>query len=390
MDASVREPAASSETLWQQPVLGPSESMTDGSVEPMPRAACGRRARFQGSRRRNTISDGFPGEGCFCSCRVAASWWQSSFSMRTCSCLSFRWQGRCPRVLSSNLHNLASHDRVGRCKQGKHWFQAYVSDETFGVRTLVSGQGAGRRVTAGVDQAWARQGHKGACPIKTVSAIGNNLSPTRLAKTLDWAYAKAVDGLPGIRTAQDLAQEYSGKKGNLVDDAKSLVRWQIAKAGTSGFVTGVGGLATMPVTMPANIASVSYVQLRMIAAIAHLGGHDIHDDQVQTLAYTCLTGNAAKDILKGTGIVIGTKLTTSAIQKIPGRVLIEVNKKVGFRLITKFGEKGAVNLGKMVPFVGGVIGGTLDSAATKVIGKTAIALFLGGHESPGGLSIIDA
>jgi hypothetical protein len=34
-------------------------------------------------------------------------------------------------------------------------------------------------------------------------------------------------------------------------------------------------------------------------------------------------------------------------------------------------EKGAVNLGKMVPFLGGVIGGTIDAVATNIIGNVA-------------------
>jgi hypothetical protein len=30
-------------------------------------------------------------------------------------------------------------------------------------------------------------------------------------------------------------------------------------------------------------------------------------------------------------------------------VLIEINKKVGFRLFAKFGTKGVINLGRMIP-----------------------------------------
>ena len=66
----------------------------------------------------------------------------------------------------------------------------------------------------------------------------------------------------------------------------------------------------MPVAIPANITSVLYVQIRMIAAIAHLGGHDIRSDQVQTLVYACMCGKAATDVVKGTGIMLGTKLET--------------------------------------------------------------------------------
>jgi hypothetical protein len=51
--------------------------------------------------------------------------------------------------------------------------------------------------------------------------------------------------------------------------------------------------------------------------------------------------------------------------------LLEINKAVGFRLATKFGQKGAVNLVKLVPLAGGIFGGIINFAGTRIIGKTA-------------------
>ena len=71
------------------------------------------------------------------------------------------------------------------------------------------------------------------------------------------------------------------------------------------------------------------------------------------------------------------------MKKLPGKVLTKINQKVGFRFITKFGTKGLVNLGKLVPVVGGVIGGTLDFAETKVIANRAIKWFVENDFSEG-------
>ena len=49
---------------------------------------------------------------------------------------------------------------------------------------------------------------------------------------------------------------------------------------------------------------------------------------------------------------------------------------MGFRFITKFGTKGLVNIGKMIPCVGAVIGGGLDLAETKVISNRAYKWFI--------------
>jgi uncharacterized protein (DUF697 family) len=166
------------------------------------------------------------------------------------------------------------------------------------------------------------------------------------------------------------------QEGSLHAQANSLIRWQNTKAGTSGFLTGLGGIITLPVAIPANVASVMYVQIRMIAAIAHMGGYNLNDDRVKSLVFLCLTGNAAKDILKDVGIVVGKKLAENAIKNISGKTIVAINKKVGFRLLTKFGEKGVINLGKAIPLLGGVVGATFDSVSTNTVGNIARDTFI--------------
>lgn len=206
--------------------------------------------------------------------------------------------------------------------------------------------------------------------------MSDELSQGKIMAALDWAYAKAVDGVAGLDSARDIAESYMNNNDSPYEQANSLIRWQNAKAGTSGFLTGLGGLLVMPLTIPANLASVMYVQIRMIAAIAHLGGHDLRDDRVKTLVYSCMAGNAAKDILKDVGIQVGKKLTQSAIKNISGKTITAINQKVGFRLLTKFGEKGLINLGKAIPLVGGVIGAGFDIASTNMIGNIARDTFI--------------
>nr|WP_249405154.1 MULTISPECIES: EcsC family protein [unclassified Stenotrophomonas] len=173
-----------------------------------------------------------------------------------------------------------------------------------------------------------------------------------------------------------MAESYKKESGTLLEQANSLVRWQNTKAATSGFVTGLGGLLVMPVTIPANLASVYFIQIRMIAAIAHMGGYNVRDDKVKTMVYACLTGNAAKEVLKDVGIQVGKKMAQASINRITGATLTKINQAVGFRLLTKAGTTGVVNLSKMVPVLGGVIGGAVDLAATNIVGNTAVNLFI--------------
>ena len=197
-----------------------------------------------------------------------------------------------------------------------------------------------------------------------------------ILRTLDWAYEKALEGPPGLDSAWELASDYQKRDASPREQVNSLIRWQNTKAATSGFVTGLGGLITLPVTVPANISSVLFVQVRMIAAIAIMGGHDVNDDRVKTLVYACLVGNPAKEVLRQVGIEAGQKLTISAIKSITRETLVKINRAVGFRLLTKFGEKGVINLGKSVPLVGGVIGATIEAVSTNGVGNIARNTFI--------------
>ncbi len=135
------------------------------------------------------------------------------------------------------------------------------------------------------------------------------LDPNTVAKALDPLYEGALDGIPGFSSVEELTEDYRRDSGSLEDGANTLIRYQVAKASTSGFATGLGGVLSLPVIIPANLSSVMYVQLRMVAATACMSGHN---DRVKTLCYACSCGNAAKDVLKGAGITIGTKLTDQA------------------------------------------------------------------------------
>lgn len=67
------------------------------------------------------------------------------------------------------------------------------------------------------------------------------------------------------------------------------------------------------------------------------------------------------------------------VKKIPGKSITAINQKVGFRFITKFGEKGIVTLGKAVPVLGAFIGGGVDVASTRIIGYNAYKIFMKGE-----------
>ena len=206
------------------------------------------------------------------------------------------------------------------------------------------------------------------------------MTQEEILNLLDSLYQKVIDGIPKVSPSIDqLAENYLQKSPRLDQAINKFISYQIAKCTTSGFLTGLGGIITLPVAIPANVGSVLYVQMRMIACIAYMCGYDTDSDQVQTLVYACLAGISVNQIIKNTGIQFGTKLSISMIKKIPGTALTKINQRVGFRFITKFGSKGLINLVKAVPVVGGIIGGGFDLVETKLIADRAYKMFFEGE-----------
>ncbi len=193
---------------------------------------------------------------------------------------------------------------------------------------------------------------------------------------LDNAYQAALHGGAGFESVQALADAYKKEPGTPREQAESMIRWQMGKAGATGFITGIPGLAAAPIALPANLTAVVLIQMRMAAAIAVLGGHNPRDDKVRTFVLMCLAGTSVNEVAKDLGIKLGTKIAEKAIANISKKTLFQLNKRLGFRIATKFGEKGLFQLGRAVPIVGGVVGAAFDAGTTRIVGTAAVKAFI--------------
>jgi len=206
------------------------------------------------------------------------------------------------------------------------------------------------------------------------TTVGDNSN--LIQTTLEWIADAGINGFGVLPSARQIAEDHLSKAASVEDAINSVIAWRTTYAAGTGFITGLGGIAAMPITIPAGLAASYALGANTAAAVAYLRGYDIYSEQVRTMVLLSLIGEAGDEILKTAGIAIGTKVCQNLIKSIPGKVLIEINKKIGFRLITKAGEKGVVNLMKMVPLVGGVVGGTFDGIFVNSCGKTAKTVFI--------------
>ena len=169
-------------------------------------------------------------------------------------------------------------------------------------------------------------------------------------------------GLAGagpLSSAEDLASEYLIDAGYGDDDRRvdALIRRETRKNFTTGFLTGLGGLVTFPVSIPAALGASWLIQARMAGAIARIYGHDLGSERVRTKILLALAGDVAKEAMKDLGLKLDNKLTQRAVDQIPGRALVEINKRIAAKLLATVGQRVVLRFPRAVPVLGGVVGG---------------------------------
>ena len=202
----------------------------------------------------------------------------------------------------------------------------------------------------------------------THESLGEDEKGT-VAKFTDKIVAAGIDGLGPFESALHIAEQHRIQHPDVDVAIDRLIATHTRLVAATGFATGLGGVFALPVTIPTDAAVLYTLSARCVAAVAHLRGYDIESDEVRSVVLLSLLGAGGAAVAAEAGVQLGTKAALAALKRVPGRVLIEINKKVGFRLFTKFGTKGVVNLGKMVPLVGGGVGAGINVAAMRSAGK---------------------
>jgi hypothetical protein len=156
----------------------------------------------------------------------------------------------------------------------------------------------------------------------------------------------------------------------------AVARATTVKGSIGGFVTGIGGFVTMPVSLPVNVAEFYLQAVRMVGSIATLRGYDIAEPRVRTAILLTLVGSNSDEVLKKAGIATaGSRVTSYALKGMPPAALMVVNKAVGFRLMRGVSEKVLSRFGRGIPVAGGLVGGGIDGFMMKKIADHAMKEF---------------
>lgn len=200
-----------------------------------------------------------------------------------------------------------------------------------------------------------------------VTSVAPTLTSAAVLRALDGAI-NGVSRLHGAAAAADAALE--AHFGDSQRAIHHLIEKHVRYAGAQGFLTNIGGLTTLAVTLPANIAGLTLVECRLIAAIMHVRGYDLTDVRTRNAILACLLGPEA----------LGVELRKKRVPSDPNELLVAKNvdpdlttrlaNVVAAELITRAtGTRIATTAGRRIPILGGAVGAASDGYATWKLGR---------------------
>jgi len=235
--------------------------------------------------------------------------------------------------------------------------------------------------TSGADQAH-RTGTTGTNGTDAAdrNSFGQNLllsarqaGPAAASQFMKQIFDIAINGRGPFNGAVEMANRqrvaHSNNAGPAVD---TLIEQHVRLAGGQGFVTGLGGIATMVVTLPANVTGLTIVQARLVAAIAHLHGYDLASLKVRTAVAAVLLGPDGVQDQISKGRLPSRPLAIATAPVFDGPLADTVLNMVGAALTARLGGKHlGASFARKIPLLGGGIGMVADGYSTYTIGRYA-------------------
>jgi uncharacterized protein (DUF697 family) len=215
---------------------------------------------------------------------------------------------------------------------------------------------------------------------RVAAAVGSTLAPKLIelapgvsSGIVQNALHRAIVGVGPLPPAAEAAREQLEEQHGNVDKAvREVIENHVAYASIGGFATNVGGLVTMAVTLPANVAGLALIQCRMVAGIAHLRGYDLDDPRVRdAILVTLLGSDKVNRQVRQKKLPAPPMAIATAPVHDPDLDRI-VAAEVTSELLTRVaGKQFVTSVGRKVPIVGGVVGASVDAWDTLKVGRYA-------------------
>jgi hypothetical protein len=174
------------------------------------------------------------------------------------------------------------------------------------------------------------------------------------------------DAFPGARTVAARAVQAKSDREAAIE---SVITQHVAMASAQGFLTSVGGLITVVVGLPANIAGMAVLSVRMIAAVAHLRGYDVEDPRVRSAITMAMLGDETVRKLVSSGELPTSPLAVATAPAFDAELERQISERVMGAMAARLGGKHLVLVVvRRIPLVGGGVGAAVDGWVTFGLG----------------------
>jgi hypothetical protein len=199
------------------------------------------------------------------------------------------------------------------------------------------------------------------------------LAPGLTTSFVREALHRAIAGVGPLPPAAKAAEaQLKEQKGDVEAAVHEVIENHVRYAAGQGFLTNIGGLVTVAVTVPANITGLALIQARMIAGIAHLRGYDLDDPRVRNaILVTMLGEDVVNALVKKRKLPAPPMALATAPLHDPDLDRV-ISAEVAAELVTKVaGKKLVTTVGRRIPIAGGLFGLGADGWSTWRIGRYA-------------------
>ena len=208
---------------------------------------------------------------------------------------------------------------------------------------------------------------------RVIGSSATKRAPDMAANLIRQAFDRAVDGVGPLKGAAEAADQRLADCNGDVDDAiGKLIDSHVRLAGAQGFLTNLGGVVTMAMTIPANISGLALLQCHLVAGIAHLRGYTLSDPRVRNALLACILGaDGVQALVKDHRLPGAPMVIATAPQHDP-----ELDQRIATEVATALiaqvaGKRTAAMVGRRMPVIGGGVGAVTDGWDTYRVGRYA-------------------
>lgn len=205
------------------------------------------------------------------------------------------------------------------------------------------------------------------------SKVAKLAAPSVAGNYVRSALERAIDGVGPLRPVNEVAErKLADAAGDVEKAIDSIVRSHTTMAGIQGFVTNLGGIAALALSVPTNVVGVTLVQCHMVAAIAHLRGYPLDDPRTRNAILACLLGaDEVSELIDDNTLPadpMGLATAPGRSDELDRRLSTEVTKALVGRTA---GRRAVTAIGRRIPFLGGAVGASSDAWSTYQIATYA-------------------